>query len=189
MIVDWAPITETEWIPPFGEELERHIQNYKNPYKRRASCSAWATLYKLMTENNLPICDIRFGKNGKPFFAQGHVFFSISHSRGVCAAAVSDRPVGVDVEICREDYKQSMVEKCLTTSEKRLFDGDFTKLWCRKESVAKMTGEGMNGYPNHIETRDSALVFFEKKIEYASERYWLVGVNNRLTDCECCLKE
>ena len=39
-----------------------------------------------------------YDARGKPYVVGGRLFVSISNSRGVCAAAVSDRLVGVDIE-------------------------------------------------------------------------------------------
>ena len=39
------------------------------------------------------------GKNGKPEFKEeGAPFFNISHTDNVTVVAVSDRPVGIDIE-------------------------------------------------------------------------------------------
>ena len=43
LIVDWTPITETEEVPPLGEELISHLSSYKG-VARFASCSAWTTV-------------------------------------------------------------------------------------------------------------------------------------------------
>ena len=123
---------------------------------------------------------VTFTATGKPYFVNGHLHFSISHSKGLCAAAISNFPVGVDIEQCRDNYNLHLIEKSLTSAEKSLFDGDFTRLWCRKEAVAKMTGEGINGYPVDIDT--SLYLFREQKIEYRNQKYWIVAVEDRLEE-------
>ena len=177
IIVEWAPITETEWIPPFGYELEKHIAGYKNPSVRHASCSAWGLLYKTLVEHNLGHGTVVFEENGKPSFANHDIYFSLSHTKGLCAVAVADIPIGVDIEQCREKYNQHLIERSLSTAEKACFDGDFTHLWCRKEAIAKMTGQGIAGYPSNIDT--TAYQFHEQQIEYAQTQYWLVAVTRR----------
>lgn len=175
IVVKWAPIQETEWIPPFGQELEEHINAYQNLRVRYASCSAWGLLYRILTEQGLGSGIVSFQKYGKPVFKDSDLFFSISHSRKICGAAISDHPVGVDVELCRDHYKQSMIERSLSERERASFDGDFTRLWCRKESQAKMTGSGLLGYPNNIDTSGSEIEFWEEKIAFKGENYWLVA--------------
>ena len=61
----------------------------------------------------------------------------------------------------------------MSGKEKNEFDRDFTRLWCRKEAIAKMTGEGITGYPNNIDTTE--YTFTEKQIECDGQKYWLVA--------------
>ena len=173
--IGWTLMTEIVKIPPFGEELHRHLDSYKGAVKQ-ASCSAWNLLYQLLMQNNLPVSKVSFNENGKPYFSDSLVHFSISHSKGLCAAAVSDRPIGVDIELCKAEYNPRLIERSLTEKEQATFDGDFTRLWCRKEAVAKMTGEGIIGYPNYIDT--TAYKFNESLIEYKGQKYWLVAVED-----------
>lgn len=76
---------------------------------------------------------------GKPVFpAQPELHFSISHTKGVVLAALSDAPVGADVERRREIPE---------VVRRRLFEvpaGDLElfELWTLRESWFKLTGEG-----------------------------------------------
>ena len=125
LILEWAPITEIEEISPFGEELERHLKNRKDAVKH-ASCSAWNLLHQTLLSNGLPVSTISFTDTGKPYFPDSDLFFSLSHSHGLCAVAVADRPVGVDVEVVKESYNPHLIERSLTDEEKAVFDEDFT---------------------------------------------------------------
>jgi phosphopantetheinyl transferase len=173
-IIEWAPITDTEWIPQFGDELKRHIETFMKPDARYASCSAWGLLQKVLKENKLGYGNVEFEEKGKPFFSDHPLYFSLSHSRGICAVSVSDGPTGIDVELCRDKYKENLVDRSLSKKEKLEYDGDFTRFWCKKESIAKLTGQGITGYPNEIETEDMAYTFCEKKICFKEKYYWLV---------------
>ena len=173
LIVEWTPVTETEIIPPLGDELISHLEQYHGAVKFD-SCSAWSLLYKALRKNNLTISTVAFTENGKPCFTDPSLHFSISHSHGLCAVAVADRPVGVDIEICKKSYKPNLIERSLCDAEKQVFDGDFTRIWCRKEAMAKMTGEGITGYPFDIDT--TKYEFQEKLINYDGKNYWLVAV-------------
>ena len=172
LIVEWRPVTETDEIPLFGEELKRHLENRKGAVKH-ASCSAWNLLFQTLQENELRVSMVSFTDAGKPYFPESHLFFSISHSHGICAVAVADRPVGVDVEIIKTSYAPHLIERSLTENEKAAYDGDFTRLWCRKEAVAKMTGDGINGYPVNIDM--TRYEFNERQLEWGKQKYWLVA--------------
>lgn len=77
---------------------------------------------------------------GRPFFPglEGH-WFSLSHSGGLALCALSDRPVGVDVEVVRP-RRAGLPRYVLGGEELGEFDGsweDFYRLWTRKESWCK----------------------------------------------------
>ena len=175
LIVEWSHITDTEEIPPMGDELRYHLGNRNGPVKH-ASCSAWILLHQTLLANGLPVGNVAFTANGKPYFSESHIFFSISHSHGVCAVAIADHPVGVDVERIRTNYPPNMIERSLTDTERAIYDGGFTCLWSRKEAVAKMTGEGIIGYPRNIDT--TTYTFDEKQIEWNGHKYWLIAVSD-----------
>ncbi|MCR5783674.1 MAG: 4'-phosphopantetheinyl transferase superfamily protein [Clostridia bacterium] len=172
-IVRWAPITETGEIPPMGDELDRHLYGYKGAV-RHSSCSAWNLLYSMLKEKGLPTAAVSFSETGKPFLVGSDIYFSLSHSKDICAVAIADCPVGVDVEKCRDGYNPLMVGRSLSGNELAVFDGDFTRIWCRKEAVAKMTGEGITGYPDYIDTCDPGYCFTENTVVHNDMKYWLV---------------
>ena len=82
-------------------------------------------------------------KYGKP--VSDHVYFNLSHCKGVVVIALAESPVGVDVENVRQvdkeliEYVSSDVER-----EKILSDEDFFKVWTAKESLVKAQGQGLN---------------------------------------------
>ena len=173
MIIEWQPIRKTDWVPPLGDELKKHLEE-KHGVVRHVSCSAWGLLYRLLIDNRLEIGEVVFEDNGKPYFKNNRVHFSISHSHDLCAVAVADKPVGIDIEIVKERYNQHLIDRSLCDNEKAIFDGDFTRIWSRKEAVAKMTGKGIAGYPVDIDT--TQYQFREEQVLYKDNAYWLVAV-------------
>ncbi len=85
------------------------------------------------------------GKNGKPYFAEfpDH-HFNLSHSGGWVACALSDCPVGIDIQGVR---RNSPVRRKLTPQEQDWLQGQpegaFTALWVKKEAYLKCTGAGL----------------------------------------------
>jgi len=77
---------------------------------------------------------------GKPFFpGLEDRWFSLSHSGGIALCALSDAPVGVDVEAVRP-RKAGLPQRVLSESELARFDGtweDFYRSWTLKESWCK----------------------------------------------------
>ncbi len=88
---------------------------------------------------------------GAPYFSDGSIYVSLSHTRGVCVAALSNRRVGVDVErLDRQvDYK---------TVGKRWFSKDYASKddflidWTRYEALAKLNGQGLLPIVEHVGT-------------------------------------
>lgn len=78
------------------------------------------------------------------------VFVSITHSGNFVASAVSDTPVGIDLEVKRE-YKPT-VYKALNEAEREYIAKSkdeavgFYKIWTAKEAYVKLTGKGLAGF-------------------------------------------
>ena len=92
---------------------------------------------------------------GKPYFVDSPWHFSISHTKKHAFCALSEAPVGIDVEEADRDINLRLAEKILSPSEKAQFDraedkrAALLKFWVLKEAAAKRSGEGLKGYPNH----------------------------------------
>ena len=78
--------------------------------------------------------------SGKPVFVGvENMHFSVSHSKTHVLVALSDVPVGADLEARREISEKSM-RMIMNGQEFR--DFDFFELWCLRESVYKLNGAG-----------------------------------------------
>ncbi|MBR2484163.1 MAG: 4'-phosphopantetheinyl transferase superfamily protein [Oscillospiraceae bacterium] len=94
---------------------------------------------------------IRREKSGKPTADEG--YFSISHSGSLVVCAVSDKPVGVDVECIRKPLLR-VAQRYFTEEEKKLLqedDSQFWRVWTGKEALCKLSGEGLAGL-KHADT-------------------------------------
>ena len=112
-----------------------------------------AQMYREVTGKALP--EICITKLGKPYFADNSRYFSISHTKGHVFCALSDKPVGIDAEELDRDIDLRLAEKILSASEKVYFHASedkrltLLKFWVLKEAAAKLSGKGLQGYPNH----------------------------------------
>ncbi|MBD5133752.1 MAG: 4'-phosphopantetheinyl transferase superfamily protein [Clostridiales bacterium] len=83
---------------------------------------------------------VEHSSRGKPLFAgMEDRWFSLSHSGGLALCALSDGPVGVDVELVRP-RRSGLPAYVLSGEELARFDGswgDFYRLWTLKESWCK----------------------------------------------------
>lgn len=112
-----------------------------------------AELYRQETGADLP--DIRVTDRGKPYFPESPWYFSISHTRFHAFCVLSENNVGIDAEELDRKINLKLAEKILSPGEKLRFDAAETKekalltFWVLKEAAAKLSGEGLRGYPNH----------------------------------------
>ena len=99
-----------------------------------------------ITEN--PVFE--YGEHGKPFIAgRPELHFSLSHCKEAAVCVLSRKPVGIDVESIGR-YRDSVARYAMNDEELRQIqqaerpEVEFTRLWTMKESLLKMTGEGIN---------------------------------------------
>ena len=100
--------------------------------------------------------DLVSGRYGKPYLnaafqGLGGVEFNISLSGEWVVGAVSDRPVGIDIEEIKE-FDIEIGKKYFTPDECEYVYGSnapnllrFYQIWCLKESCLKCVGKGLSG--------------------------------------------
>ena len=121
----------------------------------RAGRELLARLYWELTGESCP--EIAAAERGKPYFVDGNLHFSISHTKEHVFCALFTRPVGLDAEEADREINLRLAEKILSAPEKERFDAAEDKreallrLWVLKEAAAKLSGEGLRGYPNHTD--------------------------------------
>ena len=86
--------------------------------------------------------DYVLSKNEKPYFPDNEVFFSLAHCGDYAVCAVSDVPVGVDIELPRVGGAR-LAKRFFQSDEAALVyaaddpDREFCRLWTLKESYIK----------------------------------------------------
>ena len=112
-----------------------------------------AQLYRQHVGGDLP--SIQITPMGKPYFEESPWHFSISHTPGHAFCVLSDRPVGVDAEEISRKVNPHLAQKVLSVSELQQYEAAVDQnralltFWVLKEAAAKLSGEGLRGYPNH----------------------------------------
>ena len=112
-------------------------------------------LYIQKTGKECP--EILVTDRGKPYFAEGTLHFSISHTKSHVFCVLSERPVGMDAEEMDRAVNLRLAEKILSPTERIQFEqaqdkqAALLKLWVLKEAAVKLSGEGLRGYPNHTD--------------------------------------
>ena len=98
--------------------------------------------------------EISVTPRGKPYFQESGLHFSISHTKRRVFCALSETPVGIDAEETDRDIDLRLADKILSPTERKRFEQmadqreTLLRLWVLKEASAKLSGEGLRGYPN-----------------------------------------
>ena len=112
-----------------------------------------AEAYRSETGEDLP--EIRLTDRGKPYFPGSPWHFSISHTRLHAFCVLDKYNIAIDAEELDRKINLKLAEKILSPMEKRQFDAAENKeralltFWVLKEAAAKLSGEGLRGYPDH----------------------------------------
>lgn len=120
---------------------------------RRRSVAAWLLVERLLAARGVDVARLVVADraDGKPELDRPRgLHFSLSHADERVMAAVSDNPVGCDVEKV-VPIEDGVVEAAMTPEEVRMLhefpkgamqDVAFTRFWVRRESRFKAGGEG-----------------------------------------------
>lgn len=101
-----------------------------------------------------PLPPIRTAPRGKPYFEDSPWQFSISHTPRHALCVLAEEEVGLDAEELDRTVSPRLAEKILSQPELAQYRAaeDRNKalltFWVLKEAAAKLTGEGLRGYPN-----------------------------------------
>jgi len=133
---------------------ERRAQalGYRFDRDRRLSVAAYLLLKRALRETFGITGNPRLsrGANGKPYLTDyPDVHMNLSHCPKAAACAVSDRPIGIDVEavapidwdVARRVLSDAELADVRASDEP---ETAFTCLWTRKEALVKLTGDGID---------------------------------------------
>lgn len=149
-----------EWYMQYlPEERRAKALRYRREIDRKLSVASYLLLiYASHKEFKLSSPAIAYTDKGKPYLPDHpDIHFNISHCPLGCVCAVSDKPVGVDIQDIRP-FSQDIVNRCCSAEELLLLAQSadpaarFTQMWAMKESYLKMTGEGIAHSLSAIDT-------------------------------------
>lgn len=115
-------------------------------------------LYKLLEAKLSAPFEILRTENGKPYIEGNHVHFSLSHSGRRGIIAVSDKPVGIDLEIYKDSPHNSVIERFSEREQAEIADErDFLRHWTAREAYVKLYGLTIAETWKHVEFLDGKL--------------------------------
>jgi 4'-phosphopantetheinyl transferase len=140
-----------EAILSFGMERKKEIQKSKNTTSVMESVAATILMDQLLVDSGYLSDDLIKDKNGAPrFLKQKDLYCSISHSNEYVACAISDYPIGIDIQKMKE-VNQVLLSKRFFSEQEKLSE-NFYQIWTSKESYLKMIGIGLKKELNSFYT-------------------------------------
>lgn len=147
----------------YPPERQAYINSASNEKLRSQRYFVWKLLeYALNNSFGLDFKKLEFqlGESGK--WLLENCYFSLSHSEGVVAVAVSDNPIGLDIEWAERSVSPLLYKKILSDREVtefyRLDESErkeyLIKKWTMKESVFKL-GVEKTFHPKNLELNNN----------------------------------
>ena len=153
LMEDPIALTQEQYALAYGlasHQRREMVDNYRFEEDRKQSlCADLLLRYALRREYGLMQTPYLSYEGGKPIL-QGHetIHFNLSHCCRAVACAVSDRPVGVDVQDWQQN-RSSLAPYLCTAEELGYIQSAsdsgvaFAQIWTAKESYGKYTGQGI----------------------------------------------
>lgn len=119
-------------------------------------------------------------EHGKPEIADGGTLFNLAHSGPYVVLAISDRPVGVDIEqtkrmsfkVAKRIMRKEQLDRLEGfENESEAFQIELTKYWTQYEAIMKLVGTGFSG-----ELDDKTMEAYEKRVVFRELEDYVIAV-------------
>ena len=157
------PETFRRAVDSMPSERQKKIRSFRFEQDRQLSLCAGLLLCEGLKRAGVPDAGIAYGPYGKPYLRdRDDIFFNLSHGGRIAAIAVSNKPVGIDVEPIRP-FEEDVLHRVFLPEELAVAPaGDrerfYTALWTVKESLMKRFGTGLSLDPKEIRVSFSPYV-------------------------------
>ena len=129
-----------------GEMLYAESQSiFKSTSRQRE----WLATRALLCHTPYKEQKILYRSNGQPYLTDNYRYISISHTREYVAIAISEEPIGIDIEMIGRNAI-TVIKAILSHHEMELFlqsdepDSEALRLWTAKEAAFKLAPERCN---------------------------------------------
>ena len=150
-----AECTEAEvqrLLPLVSAQRREQALRYKHTFGQYCCLKSWEMLSSIFPrcDHDKTTCEWLYNEHGKPYFENGP-YFSISHCKEGIAVAVSEEPIGIDIEGIRK-VDEDLIERVMNTQEQAKItaakepEREFTRLWTQKEAIVKAQGSGIQSF-------------------------------------------
>lgn len=182
--IDIRTVSDDEynkWYELMSEDKRQRVDKFRlNDDKKRTVVGEMLVRKAISKRFSVSPESIVFGtkENGKPFAKDIPIEFNISHSGNMVVCAVSDSPIGIDIEqirpvdlsvakrICTENELIYIFGKNPETSEFKIsYDKEilrrFFKIWTIKEAYAKNIGTGIKSIKSDSSKISAKTFYFD----------------------------
>ena len=134
---------------------------YKHTFGQYCCLQSYKMLCELLAEwsrvHQLPINQqpiFLYNDYGAPYI-EGGPYFSISHCKRGIAVAVSENPIGIDIEAIRT-FSPDLMRKTMNEDEQlritssAIPEVEFIRFWTQKEALLKLQGTGIISDLHHV---------------------------------------
>lgn len=152
---EWSNLDEA-MLAYVSEERRQKVMAYRFIRDRKLSLYAGILLpYACADQFDLPykeVDPIWPGKQKPYLHSHPDIHFSIAHSGSCVAVAVSDKEIGLDLELIKK-APMKILKRAFSPFEAERITGssdpnlEFYRIWTRKESYGKFLGTGLS---NHV---------------------------------------
>ena len=164
-----------EMLPLVSEQRRQQALRYSHTFGRFCCLKSYLMLLELLSavypELDTSKPEFGYTAQGKPFLlARPDIHFSISHTKNAILVAISDAPIGVDIEAFRSP-SAALIARTMNATEQAAIaasaaatleppatpEGLFSAIWTRKEAVLKLRGTGIEGDLKHVLSGSEAI--------------------------------
>ena len=141
-------------LPLVSAQRREQALRYKHTFGQYCCLQSYKMLCELLTEwsrvHQLPINQqpiFLYNDYGAPYI-EGGPYFSISHCKRGIAVAVSENPIGIDIEAIRT-FSPDLMRKTMNEDEQlritssAIPEVEFIRFWTQKEALLKLQGTGI----------------------------------------------
>ena len=164
-------------LPLVSDQRREQALAYKHLFGQFCCLKSYELLMQLLASSGFRTPDtglplFLYNDYGAPRLEQGPCF-SISHCKHAIAVAISEKPIGIDIEHIRA-AKPELVTRTMNEKEQAEIwaatspDIAFTCLWTKKEAVLKMQGTGItsiDGIKNTLVSTEHVDLLTKLKID------------------------
>ena len=141
-------------LPLVSAQRREQALRYKHTFGQYCCLQSYKMLCELLAEwsrvHQLPINQqpiFLYNDYGAPYI-EGGPHFSISHCKRGIAVAVSENPIGIDIEAIRT-FSPDLMRKTMNEDEQlritssAIPEVEFIRFWTQKEALLKLQGTGI----------------------------------------------